>query len=67
MSSPGILSPATGAILCESGRSVISSLGEAHPDSKKTIVKNEAIGTATRLITAANLTTGKFDASSAVR
>jgi hypothetical protein len=67
MSSPGILSPGTGAALCELGCSVITSLGEAQAESKKAIAKNEAAGTAMCSITGANLTMGKFDASPAVR
>ena len=67
MSSPGILSPGTGPALCELGCSVITSLGEAQAEIRKTTAKNDAIGTAMRLITDANLTSGKFDASSAVR
>jgi hypothetical protein len=65
--SSGSLSPGTGAALCEPGSSVITSLDEAQAESKKAIAKNEAVSTATRLITGANLTKGKFDARSAVR
>jgi hypothetical protein len=42
-------------------------LGEAHPEIKRAIVKNEAAGKATRLIMGTNVIRGKFDASTAVR
>jgi hypothetical protein len=67
MSSPGIFSPGTGAALCELGCSVVTSLGEAQPEIRKAIAKNEATETAARLIINANLAMGEFDASSGVR
>jgi hypothetical protein len=65
--SSGSLSPGTGAALRELGSSVITSVGEAHPEMKKAIVKNEAVEKATRLIMGTNLIRGKFDASSGVQ
>src|SRR5437870_7073331 len=67
LSSPGILSPGTGTALCQLGCSVISSLGEAQAEMRKTTAKNETIGTATRLIMGTNLIRGKFDARSALQ
>jgi hypothetical protein len=67
VSSPGILSPGTGTAPCKLGCSVTSSVGEAQAEIRKATANNEEIGTATRLIMGGNLTTGKFDASSALR
>jgi hypothetical protein len=57
--SSGSLSPGTGAPLCELGCSVITSLGEAQPEIRKAVAKNEAAGRITRLIMETNLIRGK--------